>query len=167
MRDTVIRFCLFFKAICSKVIEADKLEKMQSQLVITLCQLEKYFPPSLFDIMIHLSIHLVREVELCGPVFLRWMYPFERYMKTFKGYVRNRARAEGCIAEAYIAEEAVECLVNFEEPTVGVPENGRRMKDTICRPLSGATMITPSTKDLHLAHLCVLQNSTDVVPYFE
>ena len=167
VRDTVIRFCLFFKAICSKVIEVDKLEKMQSQLVITICQLEKYFPPSLFDIMIHLSIHLVREVELCGPIFLRWMYPFERYMKTFKGYVRNRARPEGCIAEAYIAEEAVECLVNFEEATVGVPENGRRTKDLICRPLSGATMITPSIKDLNLAHLCVLQNSTDVVPYFE
>lgn len=79
VRNTVIRFCLFFKAICSKVIEVDKLEKMQSQLVETLCQLEKYFPPSLFDVMFHLSVHLVREVELCGQIFLRWMYPFERY----------------------------------------------------------------------------------------
>ncbi|XP_074347014.1 uncharacterized protein LOC141685834 [Apium graveolens] len=97
----------------------------------------------------------------------RWIYSFERYMKIFKGYIRNRARAEGYIAEAYIAEEAVECLINFEESTVRVPENGRCTKDAICRPLSGATMITPSTKDLHLAHLCVLQNSTDVVPYFD
>lgn len=88
-------------------------------------------------------------------------------MKTFKGYVRNKARAEGCIAEAYIAEEAVECLVNFEEATVGVPKNGRRMKDATSRPLSGATITTPSMKDLNLAHLCVLQNSTDVMPYFE
>ncbi|XP_074354744.1 uncharacterized protein LOC141693509 [Apium graveolens] len=44
VRCTIIRFCLFFKAICSKVIEVDKLEKIQSQLVETLCQLEKYFP---------------------------------------------------------------------------------------------------------------------------
>lgn len=167
VRNTVIRFCLFFKAICSKVIEVDKLEKLQSQLVETLCNLEKYFPPSLFDVMIHLSIHLVREVKLCGPIFLRWMYPFERYMKTFKGYVRNRARAEGCIAEAYIAEEAVECLVNFEERTVGVPKNGRHTKDAICRPLSGATIITPSNTDLHAAHLCLLQNTTAVRPYFD
>ncbi|XP_074361828.1 uncharacterized protein LOC141702017 [Apium graveolens] len=122
VRKTIIKFCLFFKAIYSKVIEVDKLEKMQSQLVETLCQLEKYFPPSLFDLMFYISVHLVREVELCGPIFLRWMYPFERYMKTFKGYIRNRARAEGCIAEAYIAEEAVECLVDNEKVTIGVPK---------------------------------------------
>ncbi|BBG99640.1 hypothetical protein Prudu_009399 [Prunus dulcis] len=29
----------------------------------------------------------------------RWMYPFERYMKVLKGYVQNRTRPEGCIAE--------------------------------------------------------------------
>ncbi|XP_074336562.1 uncharacterized protein LOC141673721 [Apium graveolens] len=124
VRNTIIKFCLFFKAICSKVIEVDKLEKMQSQLVETLCQLEKYFPLSLFDLMFHISVHLVREVELCGPIFLRWMYPFERYMKIFNVYIRNRARAEGCIAEAYIAEEAVEYLVDNEEVTIGVPKKG-------------------------------------------
>lgn len=167
VRCTIIRFCLFFKGICSKVIDVDKLEKIQSQLVETLCLLEKHFPPSFFDVMIHLSIHLVREVELCGPVFLRWMYPFERYMKTFKAYVRNRAHPEGCIAEAYVAEEAVECLVNFEEATVGLPRNGRDKNKEKSRPLSGATMITPSNKDLHQAHLCVLQNSNESSSYFE
>ncbi|XP_074378722.1 uncharacterized protein LOC141720273 [Apium graveolens] len=167
VRKIIIKFCLFFKAICSKVIEVGKLEKMQSQLVETLCHLEKYFPPSLFDLMFHISVHLVREVKLCGPIFLRWMYPFERYMKTFKGYIRNRARAEGCIAEAYIAEEAVECLVNNEEVTIGVPKKGRHIKDSICKPLSGATIITPSCTDLHVAHLCVLQNTTAVRPYID
>ena len=166
VRCTIIKFCLFFKAICSKVIDIDKLEKIQSQLVETLCQLEKHFPPSFFDVMIHLSIHLVREVKLCGPIFLRWMYPFERYMKTFKGYVRNPAHPEGCIAEAYVAEEAVECLVNFEEATIGLPRNPRQEQND-GRPLSGATMIKPINHDLHLAHLCFLQNSNDIRPYFE
>ncbi|XP_017228608.2 uncharacterized protein LOC108203915 [Daucus carota subsp. sativus] len=86
--------------------------------------------------------------------------------QTFKGYIRNRARAEGCIAEAYVAEEAVECLVNHEEATVGLPKNGRHRKDAFCRPLSGASVITPSDNDLHLAHLCVLQNTAAVGPYF-
>jgi hypothetical protein len=95
------------------------------------------------------------------------MYPFERYMKTFKGYVRNPAHPEGCIAEAYVAEEAVECLVNFEEATKGLPKNARHEQNEITRPLSGATMIEPSKEDLHLAHLCFLQNSKDVRPYFE
>ncbi|XP_074376647.1 uncharacterized protein LOC141718165 [Apium graveolens] len=155
------------EAICSKVIDVDKLENMQSQLVETLCQLEKHFPPSFFDVMIHLSIHLVREVKLCGPIFLRWMYPFERYMKAFKGYVRNPAHPEGCIAEAYVAEEAVECLVYFEEATIGLPKKGRDEQNGITRPLSGATIIKPSNEDLQLAHICFLQNSNDIRPYFD
>ncbi|XP_074326529.1 uncharacterized protein LOC141664476 [Apium graveolens] len=154
-------------AVCSKVIDVEKLEKMQSRLVETLCQLEKHFPLSFFDVMIHLSIHLVREAKLCGLIFPRWMYPFERYMKGFKGYVQNPAHPEGCIAEAYVAEEAVECLVNFEEPTVGLPQNSRHEQDAMCRPLSGTTMIKPSKKDLHLAHLCSLQNNNAIRPYFD
>ena len=80
MRNTIIRLCLFFKALCSKIIDPGKLDALQAQVIITLCQLEMYFPPSFFDIMVQLVIHLVREVKLCGPVYLRYMYPFERYM---------------------------------------------------------------------------------------
>ncbi|XP_074342713.1 uncharacterized protein LOC141680130 [Apium graveolens] len=165
VRCTIIRFCLFFKAICSKVIDVDKLEKMQSELVKTLCHLKKHFPPSFFDVMIHLSVHLVREVKLCGLIFLRWMYPFEIYLKAFKGYVRNPAHPEGCIAEAYVAEEAVECLVNFEKSTVGVTQNAKHEQNA--RPLSGGTLIKPSDEDLHLAHLRFLQYTTDIRPYFD
>ncbi|XP_058103649.1 uncharacterized protein LOC131247266 [Magnolia sinica] len=57
--------------------------------------------------MMHLSIHLAYEARICGPVYYRWMYPFERFMKTFKAYVRNKTRPEGCIAEQYIQEETV------------------------------------------------------------
>nr|GFC27559.1 hypothetical protein [Tanacetum cinerariifolium] len=41
------------------------------------------------------------------PIRPQWMYPFERYMKKLKGYVRNKAKLEGSIAEGYVAEEAV------------------------------------------------------------
>ncbi|XP_074364106.1 uncharacterized protein LOC141704842 [Apium graveolens] len=75
-----------------------------------------------------------------------------------------RAHPEGCIAEAYIAEEAVQWLVNFEEPTVGLP--GRDKNKEKYRHLSGATMIKPSIKDLHQAHLCLRQNSNKLTPYF-
>jgi hypothetical protein len=33
------------------------------------------FPPALFDIMIHLPVHLAEEAKLGGPVCYRWMYP--------------------------------------------------------------------------------------------
>ena len=89
---TLTRLCFFFNAICSKVIDIEKLDQLENEAVLILCQLEMYFPPSFFDIMVHLIIHLVREVRICGPVFLRWMYPIERYMKILKGYVKNQYR---------------------------------------------------------------------------
>ena len=89
VRYTLTRLCFFFNAICSKVIDIEKLDQLEDEAVLILCQLEMYFPPSFFDIMVHLIIHLVREVRICGPVFLRWMYPIERYMKILKGYVKN------------------------------------------------------------------------------
>nr|GEV78956.1 F-box domain, leucine-rich repeat domain, L domain-like protein [Tanacetum cinerariifolium] len=42
-----------------------------------------------------------------GPIHPRWMFPFERYMKKLKGYVQNKTKPEGAIAEGYVAEEAV------------------------------------------------------------
>ncbi|KAM6554835.1 hypothetical protein CsatB_015597 [Cannabis sativa] len=70
---------------------------------------------SFFDIMIHLVLHLPKEAILGGPVFMRWMYPFERYMKKLKNYVGNKARPEGSIAEGYVADEAVTfCSIYFK-----------------------------------------------------
>ena len=94
------------------MVDVSTLDELQNQLVVTLCLLEKYFPPPFFDSMIHLTVHLVREVRLCGPVYLRWMYPFERFMKVLKSYVRNRNLPEGCIVECYIAEEAIKFSLN-------------------------------------------------------
>ncbi|VVA40801.1 PREDICTED: transposase, partial [Prunus dulcis] len=95
-----------------------------------------YFPPSFFDIMVHLVVHLVREVRLCGPVYFRWMYPFERYMKVLKGYVQNRTRPEGCIAERYIAEEAVEFCIYLMLVQL---ECLQAKKMGVSKPLSGCT----------------------------
>ena len=30
--------------------------------------LEKVFPPAFFDIMVHLTMHLMEEFFLCGPI---------------------------------------------------------------------------------------------------
>ena len=45
-----------------------------------ICKLERIFPPSFFDSMEHLAIHLPYEAQVGGPVQYRWMYPFERYV---------------------------------------------------------------------------------------
>lgn len=90
------------------MVDVPTLDKIQSDLVATLCLLEQFFPPSFFDVMVHLTGHLIREVRLYGPVFYRWMYPFERYMKVLKGYVHSRVYPEGCIVECILVEESVE-----------------------------------------------------------
>nr|GEX08496.1 hypothetical protein [Tanacetum cinerariifolium] len=40
-----------------------ELDKMQAELVMTLCQLEKFIPLAFYDIMIHLTVQLTIEVE--------------------------------------------------------------------------------------------------------
>ncbi|KAH0781707.1 hypothetical protein KY290_001305 [Solanum tuberosum] len=101
----LIRLGNFFKAICSKVIRRADLEPMQIEIKEIVCELEKIFPPSFFDIMEHLPIHLVDKIRLGGPNHLRWMYSTERKMCKFKGLVRNRRYPEGCIAEGFDVEE--------------------------------------------------------------
>ncbi|XP_048630349.1 uncharacterized protein LOC125603264 isoform X2 [Brassica napus] len=106
-RVAVTRVCNYFNRLCQRAIDAEKLITLENEFVETMCQLERFFPPSLFDIMFHLPLHLAREARLGGPVHFRWMYPFERYMKTLKAYVKNFARPEACMAEGYLAGECI------------------------------------------------------------
>nr|XP_025670299.1 uncharacterized protein LOC112770094 [Arachis hypogaea] len=103
----LIRLGSFFRQLCQKVITLEEINQLEAEIVITLCQLERIIPPSFFDIMMHLPIHLANEVRLGGPVQFRWMYPPERYMCTLKSYVRNRSSPEGSIAEAYLVDECL------------------------------------------------------------
>ncbi|XP_042409933.1 uncharacterized protein LOC121999300 [Zingiber officinale] len=167
VRYAIIRLCFFFKDICCKVIDVAKLDKLQSDLVVTLCLLEQYFPPSFFDIMLHLTVHLVREVRLCGPVYFRWMYPFERCMKVLKSYVGSRKHPEGCIVQRYLAEEAIEFCseyLNGVDP-IGVPQSIRDSKANISGLQACNTPIVVPQVDLQQAHLTVLENMEEVSPY--
>lgn len=51
-------------------------------------------------------IHLADETLISGPVRFRWMYPFERLMKGFKGLERNKMYINGCISRGYTLREA-------------------------------------------------------------
>lgn len=109
----LMRLSAFFKGICSKVVNLEDLEHLQSEISEILCQFQKIFPPSFFDIMVHLPIHLVDEIKYGGPAPLSWMYPIERFLRKLKFYVRNKSRPEGSIAEAYIAEECVNFCARY------------------------------------------------------
>ncbi|GLT65094.1 hypothetical protein SLA2020_375460 [Shorea laevis] len=60
----MIEFCNILKALCSKVLNVDELDSLQNRAAVTLCHMERIFPPSFFTIMIHLVIHLPQEANL-------------------------------------------------------------------------------------------------------
>jgi len=171
VKKVIIRVCFFFNSLCSKVVNVAALDQLQADVVETVCSLEMYFLPAFFDVMVHLMVHLVREVKLCGPVYLRWMYPFERDMKKLKGYVRNRNRPEGCIAEAYIVEEAIEFCSEYLSgvDAVGLPSRKNATYDysDMGYPLLRGKLETVPFHQWQQAHLYVLANTNDVQPYIE
>ncbi|KAF7152665.1 hypothetical protein RHSIM_Rhsim01G0043900 [Rhododendron simsii] len=77
-RNAILRLCAFFNRLCQKVIDQEEMASLEDEVVEMLCMLERFFPPSFFDIMVYLTIHLGREAQLCGLVQYRWMYLFKR-----------------------------------------------------------------------------------------
>ena len=55
------------------------MRRLELEIPVILYNLERIFPPSFFDLMEHLPVHLPHEARIAGPVQFRWMYPFERY----------------------------------------------------------------------------------------
>src|SRR5680860_1055505 len=54
VRDTLLALCNFFDVINRKTIGVRQLDRLQEEIVLILCELEIYFPPSFFDICVHL-----------------------------------------------------------------------------------------------------------------
>lgn len=111
----LIELSRFFNELCSKELEVTEIEKLCNSIGETLCRLEMIFPPSFFDIMMHLPVHIASEARIGCPVCYRWMYTVETYLRTLKGYVRNKACPEGSIAEGYISEECLTFCARFFE----------------------------------------------------
>ena len=109
----LIKFSAFLRGLWSKVIHLDDVKRLQAEIVDILCEFEIIFPPAFFDIMVHLPVHLCREIEYGGPEHLRCMYAIERYLGKLKNYVRNRSKPEGSIAEGYLADECVTFCSRF------------------------------------------------------
>ena len=88
--EALVGLSKFFRMLCSKSLLKADIEQLHTDIVVTLCKLEKIFMSAFFDIMMHLPVHLAMETLIGGPVLYRWMYPLEQYMRTLKGYVRNK-----------------------------------------------------------------------------
>ena len=115
VRDTIIRLGNLFQRICAKVIRISEIESLRTCAAEVLCMLEVHFPPGFFDIMTHLVIHLVDEIEICGPVHARWCYSVERYLGILTKYVRDKSKPEAGMASGYMIDESLGfCTEYFE-----------------------------------------------------
>jgi hypothetical protein len=99
--------CYFFNRISQKVIGRDELASLQEFAVEKISQFEMCFPPSFFDIMVHLVVYLVPQIEALGPMYLHEMWTYECFMSILNGYVSTRARPEASMTEGYCIEEAI------------------------------------------------------------
>ncbi|XP_071708538.1 uncharacterized protein [Rutidosis leptorrhynchoides] len=151
---------------------------MEKDIGKILCELERIFPPSFFDLMIHLSVHLASKARLGGPVHYCWMYLIERYLGTLKSYVRNYSKPEGSIAEGHLVEECLSfCSLYLASDVETIHNKTSRYHDDggdetvlpiFCmsgRPI-GATNIERLGYDtLSIAHSYVLFNCSEIVSY--
>ncbi|OIT29436.1 hypothetical protein A4A49_35319 [Nicotiana attenuata] len=159
----------------------NELEQIDGQIPKTECKLEKVFPPTFFDVMEHLPIHLANEAKIAGPIQCRWMYPMERYIYFLKPFIRNRACAEGSIAEGYLAAECMtlcsrylhtmETKFNRLERNYdgGVIESdgGLAIFYQSGRALRGGKIDKLDSNDLEQAHFYILENNEEVQPFLE
>ena len=178
VRAPLIDLCNFFRGLCLKVLHARELIQLERRIALTLCHLERIFPPSFFDIMVHLPIHLATEARLAGPVQYRWMYPVERYLLTLKAYVCNRSHPEGSIAEGYIAEECVVFYARYLDDVETRSNRASRNHDgnidtgvelpiflNSGRHLRGVNIVTWDLDTMKRAHQYVLFNCEIVQPF--
>ena len=169
VRVPIVKLCAFLNAISQKVINPLTLKDLEKDVVQCLVSFELVFPPTFFNIMTHLIVHLVEEIRILGPVFLHNMFPFERFMGVLKKYVHNRARPEGSISKGYGTEEVIEFCVDFipDLKPIGVPQSrheGRlRGKGTLGKKVT----LCQDGNSFTRAHYTVLHNSSLVAPYIE
>ncbi|XP_068339217.1 uncharacterized protein [Pyrus communis] len=160
----LLELSVIFKQLCSKKESEEGFKQLNSRIALTLCQLEKIFPPAFFDIMVHLPVHLADEAALAGPVQYRWMYPIEQYLQTLKRYVRNKGRPEGSIAEAYLVDECLSfCSMYLTDVESRRTRKGRN-EDGIGRGVSGEN-VELDLNVLDQCHRYILNNCDKVSPF--
>jgi hypothetical protein len=127
-----------------------------------------YFPPAFFDISVHFTTHLIKDIKLLGPVFLHQMYVYERFNDILKSFIRNLAYLEGSMVQRYCTEEAVEWALNYTDPSnsIGVPKSSHEGR-LIGKWTTGKKVITPDPHLFYCALFHVLQQMSIVSEYLD
>jgi hypothetical protein len=99
----------FYRQICAKKVSKVMMQKLEKEIAVLVCKMKKIFPLGWFNAMQHLLVRLSWEAKVGRHAQFRWMYSQERELKKLRVTVRNKARVEDYIAEAFTCKE----IMNF------------------------------------------------------
>ncbi|CAL9007224.1 unnamed protein product [Prunus brigantina] len=170
----------FFAQLTAKTLRKTDINQLRHDIVQVLCKFEMIFPPAFFTSMIHVMVHLPEEALLAGPVNYRWMYPIERLLGYLKKTVRNRAKPEGSIIEAWVQYESLTfCGMYLKDvdTAFNCPQrnnDGGLRNETLSvfaqsarpfgNPVRGESF---SRNDMEVAHWFVLNNCDEIMSYLD
>ncbi|CAL8991583.1 unnamed protein product [Prunus brigantina] len=170
----------FFAQLTAKTLRKTDINQLRNDIVQVLCKFEMIFPPAFFTSMIHVMVHLPEEALLAGPVNYRWMYPIERLLGDLKKTVRNRAKPEGSIIEAWVQYESLTFCGMYLKDVDTAFNRPQRNNDGGLRnetlsvfaqsarpfgdPVRGESF---SRNDMEVAHWFVLNNCDEIMSYLD
>ncbi|BBN68084.1 hypothetical protein Prudu_274S000500 [Prunus dulcis] len=169
----------FFSQLTAKTLRKTDILQLRHDIVQVLCKFEMIFPPAFFTSMMHVMVHLPEEALLAGPVNYRWMYPIERLLGELKKSVRNRAKPEGSIIEAWVHESLTFCGMYLKdvETAFNRPQRnndgGMRKEKLSVFAQSARPFGDPgrgesfSRNDMEVAHWFVLNNCDEIMAYLD
>ncbi|XP_004289441.1 PREDICTED: uncharacterized protein LOC101302211 [Fragaria vesca subsp. vesca] len=138
--DTLVALSNFFQRICAKELKKSDVRSLQEDIVYIMCKLEMIFPPTFFDIMIHLP----EQVLLTGPVQYTWCYPNE------SAYLNDEDTVGESSGVGSSRQFNLSVVSNDVEP-YGRLSNSERI----------------SNDEIKEAHWCVLQHCEEAERYFK
>jgi hypothetical protein len=66
--EALAKLSYFYKQLCAKEIKKDMMKKLEKEIPVLICKLEKIFPPGWFNPMQHLLVHIPYEAKVGGPM---------------------------------------------------------------------------------------------------
>ncbi|PKA59464.1 hypothetical protein AXF42_Ash016488 [Apostasia shenzhenica] len=179
--DPITELSSFFSILCAKVLDVGKLHEIESKIPFTLCKLEREFPPSFFDVMMHLPIHLATEAMIAGPAQFRWIFLIEQQLGVLKNLIRNRARPEASVAEGFFALECMDLCARYLHSVETKYNRLERNDDESCQKFSGKLFVFLQSRrpigvgkvrllddfEWEQAHSYILKNTDEVQPYYQ
>ena len=82
-------------------------------VVDVVCLVGKTFLRTIVTSQLHLIVHLVDKITLCGTIHTRWMFFLEHFMKTLKDFVRQSIRPERSMAKGWLIQESLVYISEF------------------------------------------------------